>query len=189
MIAGKVKDLAAVPRVLASGIRQTTGTIYCVIRLELDGDADDGLFWDTDGGGGWVAGGSVVSWPTATHTTAGVWVYQLPAAASSGKVGAAVPGPQTPGRLRYFMTDNVGTPGSATIESGDMEEGIFPTDLGSLQDVIEADWTINTATTPWKRNTYKKGTTTALITAKDLKTVSGSNITAQDQFVGQEVQP
>jgi hypothetical protein len=97
------KDLIGQVLVTATGAPKLTGTIYCMVRLELDGDADDGKYWDTDSGGSWKAYGSVISWPEATHLADADWLYQLPAAASNGKAE---------GTGRYRFTDD--TTGAAT---------------------------------------------------------------------------
>lgn len=116
MIANVVKDLKAVVRTLSTGAPKVSGTIYVAVRLELDGDADDGKYWDTTAGGAWVAAGSVAAWPEATYGAAGDWVYQLPAAATTSKVSTT-----KPARIGWRMTDNVATPASETASSGEQE--------------------------------------------------------------------
>lgn len=119
LIAGVVKDLVGAVRVLASGAPKVTGTIYVAIRLELDGDASDGRRWCTTHNA-WEA--SPHAFPEATYDAAGDWVYQLPAAATTGKVSST-----NPARVRWRMTDNVATPASETATGAEIEETVYST--------------------------------------------------------------
>lgn len=98
--AGVARDVMAAVHNAITLVQVATGTIYCVVRLESD-DADDGKFWDANDDT-WQA--APVAWPTATHLHNGLWVYELPIAATSGKAGAS---------LQVTFTDNI-TEASAT---------------------------------------------------------------------------
>jgi len=91
---------------LADMSAHATGTVYVIIMLEDDGDGDDGKYWDVDGGDSWQA--SPTTYPTASYANH-LWTYALPAAATSGHVGA---------RLHVLFTDNQATPASETASSG-----------------------------------------------------------------------
>jgi hypothetical protein len=111
IIAGTAKDLRAAVHAQSGSAQVATGTMYCVVQLEST-DADDGKYWDTNAGGSWQA--SPVAWPTGTHTQAGVWSYELPAAATTGKAD---------GTINYTFTDNL-TEASATTVCGGGEHRI-----------------------------------------------------------------
>lgn len=138
IIAGATKDLIAAVHLAADRSPVATGTIYCVVRLESD-DSDDGKYWDGDS---WETAPS--SWPTATHTQAGLWVYTLPADATAGKAGD---------KIHFSFTDNL-TEASATTFCFGGEHGVYtgtPTTsamilTGAAKDLIAAvhlaaDWT------------------------------------------------
>ena len=100
---GVVKDLVGTVVVAATGA-PFTGTALAIIRLEQDGDADDGKYWDANDDT-WQA--SPVTWPVATATTiAGQHFFQLPVAATSSRTGA---------RLSVTFTDNVVEATSTTL--------------------------------------------------------------------------
>lgn len=117
MIAGIVKDLVATVRALATGAPKVSGTIYATIRLELDGDTDDGKRW-CDTHGAWEA--SPHAFPAAAYDAASDWLYQLPAAATTSKVSAT-----KPARIRWRLTDNASTPASETASSAEFEEMVY----------------------------------------------------------------
>lgn len=83
LIAGAVKDLIA-PMFLASDGSQYVTAALAVIRLEQEGDADDGKFWDGDS---WE---TVLAAPASTHIEAGQHLYQLPVGATTGRSGATI---------------------------------------------------------------------------------------------------
>lgn len=117
MIAGIVKDLVATVRTLATGAPKVSGTIYVTVRLELDGDTDDGKRW-CDTHGAWEV--SPHAFPAAAYDAASDWLYQLPAAATTSKVSAT-----KPARIRWRLTDNASTPASETASSAEFEEMIY----------------------------------------------------------------
>ena len=84
--AGVVKDLVNTV-VLAATNLPFTAAALCIIRLEQDGDADDGKYWDTTNA--WVVLGSLTA-PASAHGEAGQHLYQLPAAATTGRSGARI---------------------------------------------------------------------------------------------------
>lgn len=109
LVANTAKDILVPIVVAADNSLKTSGTIYAVIRLEDDGDGSDGYFWT---GAAWAATISDATAPTATHIEAGVWHYALPAGASTGRAS---------GHIKAWMTDDIDTPGSATVVSGPWE--------------------------------------------------------------------
>ena len=127
IIAGSAKLLSAAVHAQSGSAQTATGTIYCVAKLELAGDADDGKYWDIDGADSWQA--SPTTWPSATHTQAGVWQYLLPAAATTGKAG---------GTIAYTFTDNL-TEASATTVCGGGEHRINLEDPVTTVDVLQAN--------------------------------------------------
>lgn len=105
--AGVVKDLINTVVLAADGTPFTSAAL-CVIRLEQDGDGDDGLYWDSNDDT-WQA--APVAFPVSAHTEAGQHLFQLPAAATSGRDGA---------RIVVTFTDTV-TEGSMTTLCGTKE--------------------------------------------------------------------
>ena len=101
IIAGAVKDLMAAVHTTAGA--QYTGASLAVVRLEQDGDADDGKFWD---GAAWQA---VLAAPAGAHVEAGQHLYLLPAAATTGRVGATI---------HFTFTDNVVEASATTVCGG-----------------------------------------------------------------------
>jgi len=83
--AGVVKDLINTVVLAATGVPFTTAAL-CIIRLEHDGDADDGKYWDTTNA--WVTLVSPLTAPASAHGEGGQHLYQLPAAATTGRDGA-----------------------------------------------------------------------------------------------------
>jgi len=105
---GLAKDLVNTVVTSADGSPFTAAGI-CVVRLEQDGDTDDGKYWDTNAGGSWQA--APVTWPVSAHGEAGQHLYQLPAAATIARVGA---------RIAVTFTDTV-TEASMTTLCGTKE--------------------------------------------------------------------
>jgi hypothetical protein len=270
MIEDQVKDLVAVVRDNLTGAPKVSGTIYVVIRFELEGHADDGKFWDSTAGGSWQA--SPAAWPTATYLLGGLHGYAMTAAMTTGKTSA-----DKASRIAWRMTDNVATPASETASSALIEEPIYAADAfnpasdttevrgfttagkaeieaeavdalqsrgvtttvtgrldaavssrlasadysapptaasiadavldeamaghtsaGSLgaaitqtQEVVEGDRVLDKTTDPtqWKVQTYRKGTNTALIAAKNLKDHANTAVAATSQAIASMVQP
>jgi len=110
---GLAKDLAQVVYLQADNTPVTALTIEVQVRLELDGDGDDGRFWSTAGVGSWVA--SSATHPNATHKGGGLWVYTLPAKATTTKNGAQV---------TAVFSDDIDDPSSATTMAQDIEHSI-----------------------------------------------------------------
>jgi len=142
MEANTILGLPALVRAHASSLPTTAGTIYVRVLLVQPGNADDGKLWDTGAGGSWLA--SPTSWPTATHKSGGLWTYALPAAATTGREGAA---------LAWAMTDNAATPASETAGSDvQMEELFSPTLIDdAVWDAIITGATHNTPTSAGRR--------------------------------------
>jgi len=118
LVQNTVKDLIALVLLAADGTLYTTSA-NCVVRLEDNGHADDGKFWDDDDDT-WQA--SPVAWPSSTHTKAGLHLFQLPAAATLGHLG---------GRIFYTFTDNA-TEASATVACAGGEHIILRAELADL---------------------------------------------------------
>ena len=135
LLAGVVKDLAASVRVLASGAPKVSGTIYVAIRLELDGNASDGMRYCSTHST-WEA--SPHAFPEAAYDAAGDWIYQLAAAATTGLVSTT-----KPARIRWRMTDNVSTPASETASSGEFEDVIYSN--GAAESSVDATKWLGTA--------------------------------------------
>lgn len=102
--AGVVKDLINTVVLAADGTPFTSAAL-CVIRLEQDGDTDDGKYWDGDS---WETAADP---PASAHQEAGQHFYQLPAAATTSRDGA---------RLAVTFTDTI-TEGSMTTLCGTKE--------------------------------------------------------------------
>jgi hypothetical protein len=131
-LGGSVWNLAVAPLK-----PKTSGTIYAVVRLNKPGDADDGKYWDTTGGGSWQA--SPGAWPTATYAKDARWSYTVPAAATTGKAGGEV--------MLVALTDNVATPASSTVVSGGLthasvvsEDRLVVADIPTAAAVADAVW-------------------------------------------------
>lgn len=92
---------------------KTSGTIYALVQLSFNGDADDGKYWDTNAGGSWQTAASVVTWPTATYSHGNWWAYEVPTGATTGKDGATI--------KLVHLTDNEATPASETTLAGGLE--------------------------------------------------------------------
>lgn len=110
IVAGSAKDLTVNIHSQSDSSMVSTGTIKLVVRLESD-DAEDGYFWD-DAAGSWAASlPAFGDLPPLTHVEGALWVYALPAAATTGKTGDSI---------SFTATDNL-TEASATIvsESGE----------------------------------------------------------------------
>jgi len=56
--------------------------------------------------------------------------------------------------------------------------------LDACKDLLEADYDVDTTTTPWKLKVKKKGTATVLL-SKDIKTPTGTNVTATTDVPGE----
>ena len=82
--AGVVKDLVNTV-VLAADGSPFVAAALAIVRLEQDGDVDDGKYWDT--GGSWQASATP---PASAHQEAGQHLYQLPAIATVGRNGARI---------------------------------------------------------------------------------------------------
>jgi hypothetical protein len=121
------KDLAGMIVVAADNSLKTTGTVYVIIRLEDDGDADDGKFWRS--AASWETTIANANAPTATHLYGGLWFYALPAGASNGHAG---------GSISYTFTDNIDTPASATVVASSGEHLITAEDPLSTSDIPTA---------------------------------------------------
>ena len=122
MIANIVKDLVGVPVTIATGlVNKAAATVKCVVRLELDGDADDGKYW-RGSDNSWQAIGDIIeaNWPNTTTNVVGEAIYQLPAAASLNKVSAT-----KPARIFYYYTDSA--LGAETLRCVEREEMIYST--------------------------------------------------------------
>jgi hypothetical protein len=104
---GVVKDLIGTVVIASTGGPFTSAGI-CVVRLEQDGDTDDGKYWDADDDT-WQA--APVTWPVSAHGEVGQHLYQLPAVATAGRVGA---------RIAVTFTDTL-TEGSMTTLAGTRE--------------------------------------------------------------------
>jgi len=61
--------------------------------------------------------------------------------------------------------------------------------IDALRDLAEADTVLDTGTTPWTVHLYRKGTTTDLVTPKQLKDSGGTGITAATTPVATVQQP
>ncbi len=123
LIAGQTKDLMAAVHLASDGSQVSTLTILAIIRLESF-DADDGKFWDNTA---WVV--SPAPFPTAIHIEAGQWLYELPAAATAGKVGATV---------HFTFTDDTDETQATTVCGG--AEHFVRSDVPSALDVADAVW-------------------------------------------------
>lgn len=104
IVENEVKDLIG-PVTTKAGV-QYTGATFVRIRLELDGDSDDGREWD---GAAWVV--SPAPHPSGSSLGSGRHLYQLQAAATLGKLN---------GRITFTFTDNI-TESSATTISPVLE--------------------------------------------------------------------
>ena len=98
-------------RIAATNLAKTTGTIYAVLKLDFPGDADDGCFWDASDSSWRMA---PVTYPSATYIKSSWWQYAVPNTATTGKQGGVI--------VLVELTDNVATPGSATVYSNNCEE-------------------------------------------------------------------
>ncbi len=93
IVAGSVKDIILNVRTATDRLPKTTGTVYCLIRLEDQNPGGDGAdhakFFDANDNT-WQTNGTVTTWPTMSHLGAGQWLYQLPAGATTGLQGGSV---------------------------------------------------------------------------------------------------
>ncbi len=126
---GGVKDLIGTVVVSATGAPFIAAAL-CVIRLEQDGDPDDGKYWDADDDTWQV---SPVTWPVSAHGEAGQHLFQLPAAATTGRGGA---------RLSVTFADTV-VEGSMTSLCGTREYMVGGLGLG-VDALIVANRNTNT---------------------------------------------
>lgn len=77
-----------------------------------------------------------------------------------------------------------------TKTSGTIEQlsGEFDDDIATIENILEADWSIDKTPTPWQIVAKKKGTADELI-RKDLKDVDGNNVTAVTSVIGRHTEP
>jgi hypothetical protein len=117
IVANVAKNLTGLVITSADLTRKTSGTIYAIIRLEDDGDASDGYFLNASNA--WVSSVSNATAPQATHIAGGLWLYALPAAATTGRGGASI---------IVDFTDDHDTPASATVLGTQSEYTVYVED-------------------------------------------------------------
>lgn len=124
LVAGAVKDLIAV--VFGTDGSQFTAAAFAVVRLEQDGDADDGKYWD-ESGASWETGLTVNQ--VSTHLESGQHLYQLPAAATTGRAGASI---------HFTFTDDLTEASATTVCAGG--EHLVRVDVPSVEGIADAIW-------------------------------------------------
>lgn len=152
----------------ASGNDITSGTINFYLKA-LNGD-NAGKWWK-DSNSTWNATEQVAK--VATHSSKGHWYASLKAAAWIQDIRYLLYGYES-GGLHIALEDQV--------------VAFDPADVTWIKNVLEGDAKIDTTVTPWNLVIYVKGTSTELI-RKELKDISGTDLTAITTVIGQQVEP
>jgi len=118
LIANTVKDLIAVVHDAIGD--QFTAAAFAVVRLEQDGNADDGKYWD-ETAASWEVAATVNQ--VSTHLEAGQHLYQLPAAATAGRANATI---------HFTFTDNLAEAAATTVCTG----GEHIVNAGTVEDML-----------------------------------------------------
>jgi len=152
----------------ASGNDITSGTVNFYLKA-LSGD-NSGKWWK-DSDSSWNATEQVAK--VATHDSKAQWYASLKAAAWIQDVRYLLYGYES-GGLHIAVNDSI--------------VAFNPADVTWIKNVLEGDAKIDTTVTPWDLVIYVKSTSTELI-RKELKDISGTNLTAITTVVGQQMEP
>jgi hypothetical protein len=163
--AGQTNEVSLPIVAKATGNPITAGTVNFYLKNLETGN------WFRGSDSSWQASEFLAG--TGTHESDGNWTIDLVSAAWVQD-----------DRYRLYAKES----GDLHVPVSEEVVCLNPADLTFIKDIMEGDAEIDTTTTPWQMVIKKKSTSTELV-RKDLKDVTGVDLTSAGTIVGQQKEP